>query len=140
MMSSLNYSDLWDYSGLTESERLKQMQNGIWKFFCEDIEKYGLVGREGQENIALDIGEAIENKQHLIVEAGVGIGKSFAYIVPLLLFHKQFKRPLIISTSTITLQEQLSDDIKQISDALNYPIQVVIAKGQTHYICHKRAF
>lgn len=87
--------------------------------------------------MALDIGEAIGNRQHLIVEAGVGIGKSFAYIVPLLLFHKQFRRPLIIATSTITLQEQLVGDIQRISDILNYPIQIVVAKGQTHYICHK---
>jgi len=114
------------------------MEQDIWDFFCENIENYGFSIREGQQDMALDIGEAIRNKQHLMIEAGVGIGKSFAYIVPLLLFHKQFKLPLIIATSTITLQEQLFSDIKRISEIINYPIQIIVAKGQTHYICRKR--
>jgi len=134
----MKYTSLRDYSDLTEAERLVNMQKGIWKFFCEDLEKYGLAEREGQQNMALDIGDAIEKQNHLIVEAGVGIGKSFAYIVPLLLFHKQFKRPIIISTSTITLQEQLVDDINFISDKINYHIRIIVAKGQTHYVCQKR--
>lgn len=88
--------------------------------------------------MALDIAEAIAEKKHLIVEAGVGIGKSFAYIVPLLFFHQQYKRPIVISTSTITLQEQLVDDIGRISEILNYPIQIIVAKGQTHYVCRRK--
>ena len=135
---TLSYSSLWDYSDLSEAERLKDMQKHIWKFFCEDLAGFGLVEREGQQDMALDIGDAIGNKHHLIVEAGVGIGKSFAYIVPLLLFHKQFEQPIIISTSTITLQEQLVGDIEYVSDKIKYPVQVVVAKGQTHYICLKR--
>lgn len=121
-----------------ENERLKRMNRGIWDFFCNDIAKKGFQQREGQQDMALDIGDAIENQRHLIVEAGVGIGKTFAYIVPLFKFKKQFSRPVIISTSTITLQEQLREDIGTISDLLNAPMQTIIAKGQSHYICKRK--
>jgi len=120
------------------SERNKKIQEGIWDFFCEKIEAHDLIKREGQENMALDIGDAINNQQHLIVEAGVGIGKSFAYIVPLILHHRYFGQPLIIATSTIALQEQLARDIQKVCGILHYPLEVVIAKGQTHYICQRR--
>jgi ATP-dependent DNA helicase DinG len=136
--ANIEYERLFDSSDLSERESLRIMQQKVWGFFCEDIEKHGFSVREGQQNMALDIADAIANKQHLIVEAGVGIGKSFAYIVPLLLFHKQFKRPIVISTSTITLQEQLVEDIIQITKILNYPIRIVVAKGQTHYVCRKK--
>ena len=126
------------YQEVPEKARLQRMNQGIWEFFCENIDRYGFQSREGQENMALDIGEAIANKRHLMVEAGVGIGKSFAYIVPLMLFKKQFRRPVIISTSTITLQEQLRGDIKTISELLNFPVQTIIAKGQSHFICRRK--
>jgi len=139
---SFNYDNdsIFDaaYKQVSEGERLQRMNRGIWDFFCENINKYGFQSREGQENMALDIGEAIENKRHLMVEAGVGIGKSFAYIVPLIMFKKQFRRPVIISTSTITLQEQLRGDIMTISNLLNYPVQTIIAKGQSHFICRRK--
>lgn len=139
---SFNYDNESLYGAIhkevSEKERLQRMNKGIWDFFCENINKYGFQSREGQENMALDIGEAIENKRHLMVEAGVGIGKSFAYIVPLIMFKKQFRRPVIISTSTITLQEQLRGDITTISNLLNFPVQTIIAKGQSHFICRRK--
>ena len=102
------------------------------------MKQNGLQSREGQEDMMLDIGEAIANEQNLMVEAGVGIGKSFAYIVPLMAFKKQFKRPVIVSTSTITLQEQLKGDIQKISDMLKRTTRVVVAKGQSHYVCLRK--
>ena len=72
------------------------------------------------------------------VEAGVGIGKSFAYIVPILYYSKIYHRPVVIATSTIALQEQLTHDIEKIMDMLNYEVEVLIAKGQNHFLCKKR--
>jgi len=127
----------YSYDRLPEKDRLKRMNDGIWNFL-QNAETQGLQSREGQEDMMLDIGDAITNQNNLLVEAGVGIGKSYAYIVPLMLFRKQFNRPVIISTSTITLQEQLKEDIYRVSQMLNYPARVIIAKGQSHFVCLKK--
>lgn len=135
-----NYDDEWSVYNtnyIIESDRLKRVHAEIWKFF-DTMEKYGLQKREGQEDMMLDIGDAIAEQKNLMVEAGVGIGKSYAYIVPLIAFMKQFRRPVIVSTSTITLQEQLKGDIQQISDICKRPSRVVIAKGQSHYVCLRK--
>ena len=81
-----NYDDEWSVYNtnyIIESDRLKRVHAEIWKFF-DTMEKYGLQKREGQEDMMLDIGDAIAEQKNLMVEAGVGIGKSYAYIVPLI--------------------------------------------------------
>ena len=111
----------------------------VWKFFCEDIEKYGYKQREGQEDMALDIADAIIDQEHIAIEAEVGIGKSFAYLVPLLYYHARYKETVIIATSTIALQEQLDKDILKVSKILGVPkARTVTVKGQQHFLCKKR--
>ena len=63
--------------------------------------------REGQQDMSFEIVDALINDQHFAIEAGVGIGKSFGYLVPVLLYSKRMNKPVIIATSTIALQEQL---------------------------------
>lgn len=121
---------------LTKEQEIEAL---VWKFFMEKLPKLGFEQREGQEDMALDICNAIATKQHTVIEAGVGIGKSYAYIVPLLYYNKIFQRPVIIATSTIALQEQLIEDIKRVSSYINYRPQVVLAKGMTHFACKRRA-
>lgn len=108
-------------------------------FWDEAPDKYGLEAREGQQDMAFAILDAVRGNYHFAVEAGVGIGKSFAYLVPLLLYNKKTGLPVIIATSTIALQEQLMDDIKRLSPMLNVTPDVLLAKGQTHYVCQLRA-
>jgi ATP-dependent DNA helicase DinG len=115
------------------------LQQKVLDFFGNDLSSHNLETREGQDDMALDINDAILNRKHYLVEAGVGIGKSFAYIVPILYYHHQFKRPIAIATSTITLQEQLISDITRISDEVHYKPEIVFAKGQTNFICRSRA-
>ncbi len=88
--------------------------------------------------MSCEITDAMKNRQHILVEAGVGIGKPFAYIVPLLFYHKIYKNPIVIATSTIALQEQLASNITTISELVHYHPEVIIAKGQNHYLCKKR--
>ena len=89
--------------------------------------------------MSLDIADAIINNEHIVIEAEVGIGKSFAYLVPLFYYHAYFRSPVIIATSTIALQEQLEEDIKALSEILKIrSVKAVIAKGQRHFICKKR--
>ena len=63
----------------------------------------------------------------------------FGYLVPVLLYNKKMKKPVIVATSTIALQEQLWDDVHDVMPLLNTDPEVILAKGQTHYLCHKRA-
>lgn len=121
---------------LTKEQELETL---VWQFFMEKIPRLKFEQREGQEDMSLDICSSIVEKKHTIVEAGVGIGKSYAYIVPLLYYNKLFKKPVIIATSTIALQEQLIEDIKRVCTYINYRPELVLAKGMTHFACKKRA-
>jgi len=118
---------------------LEMVSQRVWDFFVDSAKKHGFEEREGQQDMALDIADAIRDMEHILVEAGVGIGKSFAYIVPLLYYHQLFRKSIVIATSTITLQEQLAGDIATISKKLQYSPQVVLAKGQSHFVCKRRA-
>lgn len=115
-------------------DKLKELYSLIEEYF-ENCNKYGLELREGQYQMALSIYEAIESNEHLIIEAGVGIGKSYAYLIPLMYYYYLTNQSFIISTSTIALQEQLEKDIKKLSAQLNIPMDVVVAKGMTNFLC-----
>lgn len=107
---------------------------------------YGLQERTGQTDMALEIAEAIRDKNHAMIEAGVGIGKSLGYLIPGLLAQRFLKGAIIIATSSISLSEQLMTDITQarhiISDTLGkeYLITSVLAKGANNYVCPKKVF
>ena len=101
----------------------------------DDYEKYGLQQRVGQVDMAYSVYQAIESGEHLVVEAGVGIGKSYAYLIPLIYYHQLTGKSFIISTSTIALQEQLEKDIEHLSRQLDIYINVVVAKGKNNFLC-----
>ena len=76
---------------------------------------------------------AIASRQPLVAEAGTGTGKTFAYLVPALLYGGK----VIVSTGTKTLQDQLFErDLPLIRDALAVPITVALLKGRANYVCH----
>jgi len=134
----MDFDELWQEKlKAMKKEQLNVLYNYIDKYFCNP-EKYGLEAREGQYDMALSVYQAIESKDHLVIEAGVGIGKSYAYLIPLLFYHELMQNSFIISTSTIALQEQLEKDIKNLSEQLDIPIEVVIAKGMSNFLCLSR--
>jgi ATP-dependent DNA helicase DinG len=91
--------------------------------------------RQEQIEISILIDEAITHKKKLIVEAGTGIGKTFAYLVPAFLSGGK----IIISTATKNLQDQLfTKDIPMIRDALKVPVSLAMLKGRSNYLCHLR--
>ena len=91
--------------------------------------------RQEQVEMAKIVNETIEQKKSLIVEAGTGVGKTFAYLAPALINGGK----VIVSTATKNLQEQLFlKDIPTIRDALKIPINIKILKGRSNYICHLR--
>ena len=106
----------------------------------ELIDKDSLNYREGQHNFALDVMDAIRNRKLVLIQAGVGIGKSYGYLIPVFYTYKGIKKfnKIIISTSSIALQHQLLKDIEKISNMLDIKIDVSIAKGIKNYACIKR--
>ena len=76
---------------------------------------------------------------HLVVEAGTGVGKSLAYLMPAALFALEHHRKAIISTHTINLQEQLlQKDIPIVRQLLDRPFEAALLKGRQNYLCPNR--
>jgi ATP-dependent DNA helicase DinG len=95
----------------------------------------GFVPRAEQIAMARAVGSALEHRELLVVEAGTGTGKTFAYLVPALLSG----RHTIISTGTRTLQDQLFHrDLPALSAALGRPVTVALLKGRANYLCRHR--
>lgn len=89
--------------------------------------------RQSQTEMAKAIAHAISNQSTLIAEAGTGTGKTFAYLVPALLWGGK----VIVSTGTKNLQDQLFlRDIPSVRKALNAPVSVALLKGRANYVCH----
>ncbi len=89
--------------------------------------------RQSQTEMAKAIAQAIVDQKTLIAEAGTGTGKTFAYLVPALLWGGK----TIVSTGTKNLQDQLfSRDIPNVRKALQAPVSVALLKGRSNYVCH----
>ena len=85
--------------------------------------------------MACAVAEALETQTWLAVEAGTGVGKTFAYLAPLLLSGRR----ALLSTATQSLQEQLyARDIPALSRALGLPVRVALLKGRASYVCLQR--
>ena len=88
--------------------------------------------RAGQQEMAEAIADAIDGKATLMVDAGTGIGKTFAYLVPALLSGQK----VLLSTATRQLQDQLYQrDVPRIKQVLGSDAQVAILKGRANYVC-----
>ena len=95
----------------------------------------GHVERDVQLRMALGVAQAIEERSALVVEAGTGVGKTFAYLVPTLLSGAR----ALVSTATKSLQDQLFlRDIPRLREALQLPVTVALLKGRGSYLCLHR--
>ena len=110
----------------------------VFDYFFLEIEERGFSYREGQAEMACEIVDAMKEDKHFLCEAGVGIGKTFAYLVPLMLYWKKCQEPIVIATSTIALQDQLIGDIERTKEELKVRADVILIKGQAHYLCKGR--
>lgn len=103
----------------------------------ENMKNKGWETRYGQEALMYDVFDAYDSKENLIVEAQVGIGKSFGYLIPGILISKSTKKPLIVTSSSIQLTEQLVNDIQQVEEILHISVDCIVGKGVTNYPCFK---
>ncbi len=99
----------------------------------------GFEARPQQIRMAHAIQRAFAEGQHLAVEAGTGVGKSFAYLVPVIQHVWETGHKAVVSTFTITLQEQLGNkDIPFLKGCLPRSFEAVLAKGRGNYLCKRR--
>lgn len=91
--------------------------------------------RPGQLDMALRVGKTIEEGGVLVAEAGTGVGKTFAYLVPALLSGER----VMLSTATKNLQDQLfGRDVPFLVQALGLPLRIALLKGRSSYLCLQR--
>ena len=95
--------------------------------------------RPQQLEMAAAVEDAFANKHHLLVEAGTGVGKSFAYLIPAIDWAIRNHKRVVISTHTIALQEQLIEkDIPLIRSVYPDEFSAVLIKGRGNYLCQRR--
>ncbi len=95
----------------------------------------GFLPRPQQDLLARHIAEALQSRQALVAEAGTGVGKTFAYLVPLLLSGRR----ALVSTATKSLQDQLFlRDLPRLAEVLGLPVRLALLKGRASYLCRWR--
>ena len=98
------------------------------------VEHRGGRRRQGQQDMASWVAQAIEDRHHLICEAGTGVGKSFGYLVPAIVS----QRRVVVATSTKTLQDQIAADLPDIVNVLRrhgHDVTWAVVKGRASYLC-----
>ena len=95
--------------------------------------------RPQQLVMAAAVERALSEGRHALVEAGTGVGKSYAYLVPLLRYAAEHGVTVAVATSTIALQEQLvRKDLPLLARALPFPVDFTLVKGRGNYLCRRR--
>lgn len=95
----------------------------------------GYAERTAQKRMAAAVAEAIDAREALVVEAGTGVGKTFGYLVPVLLSGRR----ALVSTATKSLQDQLFlRDLPRLREALRVPVSLALLKGRGSYVCLHR--
>ncbi|MFM8470566.1 MAG: ATP-dependent DNA helicase, partial [Limisphaerales bacterium] len=100
--------------------------------------------RPEQQEMAVAVARALMSQEHLVVEAGTGVGKSLGYLIPAILFALAQKKKAVVCTHTINLQEQLTQKdlpmLAAVLGALPEPVRFNFAmlKGRANYLCSRR--
>lgn len=120
--------------------------DSLTRFTSEFFGKSGALSRLGdfefrpeQQQMAVAVARALEEERPLVIEAGTGVGKSLAYLVPSVRKALDEGRKAVISTHTINLQEQLVEkDIPLLQSVLGEPFRALLLKGRRNYLCPLR--
>lgn len=116
------------------------LQARVREFFTRTLAQAGgYEVRESQLEMAEAVARALLDQEVLVVEAGTGTGKSLGYLVPAFLFLDNADGPVVVSTRTINLQQQLLEhDLPRLKGYLHRDYSVVLAKGWSNYACLRR--
>jgi ATP-dependent DNA helicase DinG len=122
--TSCSSQDEYQYPA-NEEEKMKMVKKGFAAY----------ENRTGQFQMMDGVYRAFEYENHTLIEAGTGVGKSIGYLLPIAYFAKQKKLPVVVSTHTIQLQEQLiQNEIPLLTKILPFKVKSVLLKGRNHYI------
>lgn len=118
---------------------MTQLQQAVAQVFAPDgvlsLAEPAFRPRAGQTRMALAVAQAIEDAGVLVVEAGTGVGKTYAYLVPALLSGQR----VLVSTATKALQDQLfARDLPRLVHGLGLPLRMARLKGRSSYLCIER--
>jgi ATP-dependent DNA helicase DinG len=135
------------YRGIALKKKVELLDSGVFSkevvYPSDDTNKEELLHRafsnferrQSQFQMMDEVYDAFSRKKHLIVEAGTGVGKSLGYLIPALYYSKAMNMPVVISTYTVQLQEQLlQKEVKQLQEMTDFPFHVVLLKGRNHYL------
>ncbi|MCD8501745.1 MAG: DEAD/DEAH box helicase [Bacillaceae bacterium] len=113
-----------------EIENLEQRLSQVMK---------GYEVRLGQKEMMETINESLQTNHHLLIEAGTGTGKSLGYLFPSIYYAKKHDQPVVISTHTVQLQQQLLErDIQFLKRCVPFPVHYAVLKGRNHYLCLRK--
>lgn len=124
-----------------EKSFYESLNDWIGDTLYDDLTEKGFECRDEQIFMAFQIEQALKEKQVLFAEAGVGTGKTIAYLLPAIAYARYTGRPALISCADETLIDQLvkeDGDIKKVGKALDLDIDVRLAKARDQYLCLKR--
>ncbi|WP_124070621.1 ATP-dependent DNA helicase [Filibacter tadaridae] len=124
-----------------EKSFYESLNDWIGDTLYDDLTEKGFECRDEQIYMAFQIEKALKEKKVLFAEAGVGTGKTIAYLLPAIAYARYTGKPALISCADETLIDQLvkeDGDIRKISEALGLDIDVRLAKARDQYLCLKR--
>ena len=107
------------------------------------VQALGGSPRAGQREMAVAVADAMREREHLLVQAGTGTGKSLGYLVPAAQHAHRTGRPVVVATATLALQGQIVDrDLPRLADALTPALgrrlRYALVKGRRNYVCRYR--
>jgi len=125
---------------MSEGVTTSDMSVSVPELLAVAVAALGGSERGGQVEMAGAVERAFETREHLVVQAGTGTGKSLAYLVPAIVRAVSDDTPVVVSTATIALQRQLVDrDLPRLAgsltDALPRPPRFALLKGRRNYLC-----
>lgn len=123
------------------SLNLQNFYDDVERVFTEQIPScsdYSLRG--GQLDMAMAVASALAEHKFLAVQAGTGVGKTLAYLIPGVIWRTKYEGdPVLVATNTTNLQQQIMEkDYRFITDRLNIPFKMIQAMGRSRYLCRMR--
>lgn len=140
-MSDLRWLDV-PFHYTTGQDFQHKLMEWLGDVFYEHLPARGYETREEQIYTSFRMAEAICHREALLAEAGSGTGKTFAYLLPALCYARHVGKPVILSSASALLQEQLAGetgDIRELSRLLDLNIDARVAKDPRNYLCRKKA-
>lgn len=124
-----------------EKSFYESLNDWIGDTLYDDLTEKGFDCRDEQIYMSFQIEQSLKDKKVLMSEAGVGTGKTIAYLLPAIAYARYTGKPALISCADETLIDQLvkeQGDIRKLSEALNINIDVRLAKARNQYLCLQR--